>query len=390
MSLKLNLSDTEAIKKGRLPWIDYARGIAIFLVLYRHILSGIKSSGLDTSQYTLLEQGNIIFFSFRMPLFFMISGVFLGVSLLKRGLEHFIVNKWKLLLYPYLLWACIQVTLQFFLSGYVNSGGRSWIDYLYIFYKPREIDQFWYLYALFNTSILYAIVRIKLNMKGWSQLLTGLVFFFFSGWLVRHENHIGFLYDVLHYYIFIAIGDTLSSFILDKKNVSLFSSWKLFFIILPVFAACQWYFLITNIAHSSLGNGNGKLVYYSYVEDFQPALFLIIALSGVVFMANVSFLLQRYHAFLLLRVIGYHSLYIYLMHVLASSMTRIFLVKALGITNVPVLFVCGVLTGLVFPIIFYHFAMKRGAWWLFSLEKPEKERPVVPKPGAQQGSVEFK
>jgi hypothetical protein len=278
------------------------------------------------------------------------------------------------------------------LSRYVNAG-RTWWDYLYIIYKPREIDQFWYLYALFNTSLLYAIVRVKGRLSpGPYQLITGLVLFFISGWLVRHKIHVGFVYDVMHYYIFIAIGDTLSSYILDKKNAAVFSSWKLFFVILPIFAACQWYFLVTNLAHSDV-NGS-KTGYYSFVEDFQPLLFLIIALSGCVFMINVSFLLQRYKAFIALRVIGYHSLYIYLMHVLASSVTRIVLTRVFGVTNVPVLFVCGVVVGLIVPIIFYIFAMKRGAWWLFSLEKPvkptDRREEAPPKREIVLGGVELK
>lgn len=369
--MKLNLFNTDSIRNSRLPWIDYARGIAIFLVLYRHIYSGIRSAGLDTSHYRLLEEGNIVFFSFRMPLFFMVSGVFLGLSLGKRGLGQFIENKWKMLLYPYFLWALIQVTLQLGLSHYVNAG-RTWRDYLYILYRPREIDQFWYLYALFNTTVLYVIARVKLKMRGLVQVATGLVLFFVSGWLVRHRIYTGFAYDIMHYYIFIAVGDTLSAWILDKKNIPLFSSWKLFFIILPVFVVCQWYFLVTNLAHSD--QTGVKTGYYSFVEDYLPVLFLVIAMSGVVFMMNVSFLLQRYKAVPALRVIGYNSLYIYLMHVLASSVCRIVLNKVFGITNVPVLFVCGVTVGLIVPVVFYNIAMQLGWWWLFSLEPPKQPK----------------
>ena len=358
--MSLKFFDTARVKESRLPWIDYVRGIAIFLVLYRHIFEGIKRSGISISSYEYLEHGNIIFFSFRIPLFFIVSGVFISKSLDKRGIRRYIDNKWKTILYPYFLWAFIQVSMQILLSPYTNAE-RTYKDYFYILYAPREIDQFWYLYALFNTSVLYAIVRVKWKVPGKIQLIIGVCMFFLSSFLVQHKVPLEFLYDILHYYVFIALGDVLATFILDKKNSKLFSSWKLFFTALPVFIICQWYFLETNLAH-------GK---YSYVEDFQPLIFLIIALSGCVLMTNVSFIFQRYKVFFAIRIIGFYSLYIYLMHVLASSAIRVILTKLFGISNVPLLLTLGILVGLLVPIIFYNLAIQAGAWWLFGLEKKE-------------------
>jgi fucose 4-O-acetylase-like acetyltransferase len=356
--MSLNIFNTARVKESRLPWIDYVRGIAIFLVLYRHIFEGIKRSGISIQSYEYLEHGNIIFFSFRIPLFFIVSGVFISRSLEKRGIRRYIDNKWKTILYPYLLWAFIQVSMQIMLSPYTNAE-RTYKDYFYILYAPREIDQFWYLYALFNTSVLYAIVRVKWGVTGKVQLFMGICMFFLSSFLVQHKVPLEFIYDILHYYVFIALGDVMATFILDKKNHKLFSSLKLFFAVLPVFIACQWYFLETNLAH-------GK---YSYVEDFQPLLFLVIALSGCVLMTNVAFIFQRYNILFAIRVIGYYSLYIYLLHVLASSAIRVILTKLFGITNVPLLLTLGIIVGLLVPIIFYNMAIRVGAWWLFGLEK---------------------
>ncbi|HVX24697.1 MAG TPA: acyltransferase family protein, partial [Parafilimonas sp.] len=58
-----------ALEKSRLHWVDYLKGIAILLVVYRHSLLGIQSSGIYAPAY--LENANLVFFSFRMPLFFM-------------------------------------------------------------------------------------------------------------------------------------------------------------------------------------------------------------------------------------------------------------------------------------------------------------------------------
>lgn len=358
--MKLKLFNSEVATSGRLPWVDYARGIAIILVLYRHIFEGLHRAGLPTDDFSYLEHANIIFYSFRMPLFFILSGIFIGKSLQKRSLGMQIRNKFNTLLYPYLLWCVIQVTLQILLAPYVNAD-RTVADYGYIFLYPRRIDQFWYLYALFNVTVLYMITREKLQMKTWQQLLAGAVLYGFSSWLSQHHVDIGFVSDICHYYIFFAIGDLISRPMLDREMYPKFGSWPVFAVLLPVFAAGQYYFLEKNLAMQN----------YEYVEHFQPVLFALIAISGCAFMANIAFILQRYDVMKVLRMVGYHSLYIYVSHVLVASAVRVMLVKA-GVTYVPLMLAIILFLALVIPIMFYNLATQSGAWWLYSLERPAK------------------
>ena len=353
--------------KNRLAWIDYARGIAIILVLYRHVFEGIKQAGIDVTRWMGLEHANIIFFSFRMPLFFIVSGVFMAGSLNKRGVGGFILNKAKLILYPYVLWASIQITLQLVFSKFVN-GGREPSDYLYILYAPREIEQFWYLYALFNVTVLYALIKVKLGLKPIHQFALGAVMYYLSSWLVRNEYSTYFIYDILHYYVFFAIGELISDTIRKKETIAILSSWKTLLILLPFFCVSQYYFLTANI--------NSGLARYSYVEDNQPILYALISLTGCGFVICLCHLLQRLEVGKWLRIVGYHSLYIYVMHVIIIAATRVFLTRALGIYYVPLLLVLGIISGLVFSILIYQVAMRIGFWWLYSLEKPKTKNPV--------------
>lgn len=73
------------MSSGRLNWIDNARGIAIILVVYRHVFEGLKNTAVlsVTGNYQILENLQITFFSFRMPLFFIITGVFIQRSIEK-------------------------------------------------------------------------------------------------------------------------------------------------------------------------------------------------------------------------------------------------------------------------------------------------------------------
>lgn len=353
------ISNSSIIKNSRLPWIDYARGIAIILVVYRHVYEGISRAGLSAEKYNYLEHANIIFYSFRMPLFFILSGVFIGRSLAKRTVGQLITTKFNILLYPYLLWAFLQITLQLLLSDYVNAD-RSLADYGYIFVYPRRIDQFWYLYALFNVTLLYVVTRQQLKLKLWQQLSGGLAMYLLASYASIRGVDLGFLHDILHYYFFFALGDLISGKMLDKSLYPKYSSWGLFAILLPVFIAGQYYFLNQNIA-------NGGTM---YVEEYQPIIFAVIALSGCAFMVNIAFILERYKAVQILRIIGFHSLYIYVSHVLVASACRMLLVKGLGIAQPPLLLAIGILVAVIIPIIVYKIAVHFGAWWLYSLEKP--------------------
>lgn len=365
--MALKLINTDILNNNRLAWIDYTRGIAIILVLYRHIFEGISRTGLPTEEYSYLEHANILFYSFRMPLFFILSGLFVAKSLGKRTMEKLVANKFSILLYPYFVWSVIQVTLQIALSRYVNAD-RGLADYGYILLYPRRIDQFWYLYALFNVSVLYLFTHQKLKLRIWQQLVIGGAMYFLSSYITMRQIDLGFVADILHYYFFFALGDLLSSQVLKQENFRYFASWKAWGLLLPVFAAGQYYFLRTNLEM----NDN------MYVETYQPLLFALIAVSGCAFMCVIAFLLQRYNTFKLLRVVGYHSLYIYVSHVLVASAVRMLLMKGLGITNVPVLLAVCLVAAVFIPIMMYNVAMHYGAWWLYSLERPAgKEKLMV-------------
>lgn len=343
----------------RQTWIDYARGIAIILVLYRHVFEGLKSAGLAIQDYIQLEHANILFFSFRMPLFFIVSGIFVAGSLQKRGLKKFVGTKAQTILYPYFIWGVLQITIQIALSAYVNAS-RTPNDYLYLLYQPRNVEQFWYLYALFNVSVLYAVLK-TLGLNVWQNLGLGLGMYYASAVLGQQQINVGFLADIMHYFVFYAIGDGIGRFIRNPENLKLLTSRRLWLILLVPFIVTQGYFLIENLENSSR--------YYDYVEYFQPFRFLLIALTGCAFVMSCAFLLQRFNVMKWLHQLGKHSLYIYVAHVMVLAATRIVMVKFLHITHVPTLLVCGIVMGLLVPVLLYKLSVRYNFTWLFTLEK---------------------
>lgn len=350
------------MKLSRLSWIDYARGIAIILVCYRHVFEGSKEAGIHVGDYSFLEYANIFLYSFRMPLFFIISGIFIAKSLQKKGLKLYIENRSRTILYPYFLWGAIQLTLQIVFTKYTN-GHPTVSSYLNLFYLPKEIAQFWYLYALFNVSWIYAVVKYFLKLKSVHNLFIGIIFFYTSSVFYQQNIQAGFVFDILHYYIFFAIGDFMSNFILDKENQKHFESGKNLLLLLIPFSIGQTYFLLQNLHHATSK--------YMFVEFYQPFVFLLIAIIGCSFIICLTFYLQRKNVVFWLTSLGKNSLYIYVMHVIVFASVRILLSKVFGVQNVAVILTSGILCGLLIPFFLYRLAVKLNLRFLFTLEKSE-------------------
>lgn len=342
------------LQKTRMQWVDYLKGIAIILVVYRHVLLGIQRSGLIVPAW--LVNANMIFYSFRMPLFFILSGIFIGGSLAKRSLGQLITIKFENLIYPYLIWAFIQVSLQIILVRFTNSD-RSFRDYAYILYDPRQLDQFWYLPALFNTTLLYLLVKTKLKPSATLQLLLGLILFF----LRPHLHLVSMLSDWMEFYLFFALGDTISAFFFKGSSQQFLKNpWPLL-IMIPVFIGCQIYYL-------SQPEDYYKDILFGQVQ------FLIIALTGCFTMLLLAFRLQIWNTLSFLRILGYHSLYIYVIHVIVAAFTRVLLTKFLGIHNPVALLLGGITAGVTAPIIFYNLLIKDGiCWFLMSPKRKSRD-----------------
>jgi fucose 4-O-acetylase-like acetyltransferase len=334
----------------RYKWVDYLKGIAVLLVVYRHVLIGIERTGLTVP--SALEQANMIFYSFRMPLFFILSGLFIAVSFEKRGFKQLIKIKTETLLLPYLIWVFIQVTLQIVFSSYTNSS-RTIIDYTYIFYQPRNLDQFWYLPALFNVTIIYLLLKRFLSFTPFLHLFAGIIFYFTSIFF----NSISMISDWMEFYLFFALGDLIKDFLLKKQYEKKFSSPLLLAATLPFFIVAQLYYLKQTEIYF-LTTWSGKLQ------------FIFISLLGCFTMFLTAQLLQRINLLSFLRIIGYHSLYIYVMHVLVSAPVRIFLMKVLHVHQPLVLLMSGIFISIIMCIAFYNFFIKNNRlWFLFPGDK---------------------
>ena len=95
---------TATLKNERVDWVDYAKGICIVMVVMMHSVLGVeKAAGQDRLHALVVEFAK----PFRMPDFFLISGLFLPL-VIDRDWRTYLDRKVVHFAYFYVLWVTIQ------------------------------------------------------------------------------------------------------------------------------------------------------------------------------------------------------------------------------------------------------------------------------------------
>jgi len=340
------------------------------LVGYGHCMATLSGHVPDLSTYWFFNYFGVFFYGFRMPLFFIISGLLVGRSLNRKGLNGYIGDRTNNILYPLLIWGFIEVTLQLVaarFTHFTHNDKVSPLNYLDLIINPRETGHFWYLNALFCIGVIYAALKSTFKLRPVIQLGVGFILYCASAYIHVYgfTASAGFLTDVFEYYVFFALGDVISHIMLDENNIKRLSTWKIFVPLLVVFAIIQYFFTEINLRPTIYGD--------RFVEVKMPFFFLLEALVGCATSVSFSFLLQKYKLFTWIRIVGYHSLFIYCMQIIVMSFIRVFFQNVLHINYAPALILLVWASGTVLPIFFYNFCLKFNLWWLYTFKKPEKQ-----------------
>ncbi|TAN16230.1 MAG: acyltransferase [Chitinophagaceae bacterium] len=367
------------LRSKRLAWIDYAKGLSIFLVVYHHSFLGLITSGLQVN--TWLINTNMIVYSFRVPLFFILSGVFIQQGLKKRGLAKYIGYRSRILLYPYLLWVFMEVSAGYFVQAYANFPWSP-IAYLAAFYNPKLLGPLWYLIALFNASAVYAFLYTTLHMKGASHLILGIALYLLSPALSFNSM----LQEFSIYYLYLAMGTMLSSVVLNHENDRLFGSPKVFLILLPFFVISQIYF----IHHEGMDpffmepDKSGFTWIWLLQKDWVILRYFLIVMIGSMLMVNICFFLQKADKLRILRVIGFHSLYIYLLHMVLVVALRNGFIHLFHYTNSTVILFSQIVFACAGGVMIYNVCKHRHLNFLFEYDMNDLKKLLHISPGVPQ------
>lgn len=150
--------------KKRIEFIDLAKGICIIMVVIGH------SSLLTEPTFRML----------RMPLYFVLSGLFFK---LYSGIPELIIKKTNRLLLPTFAFIVPFSILHAFI---IKTDGFSLFDYFFNWENHHYTVALWFLIALFEVNIIYALVN---TLTKANPYLTGLLSFLLGGlgyYLITH------------------------------------------------------------------------------------------------------------------------------------------------------------------------------------------------------------
>lgn len=326
----------------QLGWIDHARGIGITAVVVGHVIRSLDSArNIDAPHAALVVDSAI--YTWHMPLFFVIAGMFFETSLDRRGSDDFLRSKVRTIVWPYLIWSLLQGSMQIVSGGSTNRNFT--MGEVLALWDP--ILHFWFLYALFCIFVVATLMRL-VGVPPVAVLIgaAGL-------YVITDEIALPIPIELIaENGLFFAIGTVFST-----RLKQLPRSTMLVALGLSIAFALEWFF------HRA---GEPRL-------DEHTLLTAAIGIVAVVVALEVS-VWTHARGLDWLGWIGRMAMTIYLSHIIFGAAFRIVLVQ-LGVTSFPVHFVLGVCASFAGPIILHTCADRFNLRWLFVA--PDR---VVPQP----------
>lgn len=325
---------------ARQPWADHARGIGIVLVVLGHVLGGLTGAGVLQRSW-LSDAVYELIYSFHMPLFFLVSGVFIPPTLSRPG---FLGDKARTILYPYVVWSLLQGVISMGLAGAVNHPVT--LPGLLTGLAVAPIGQFWFLWALFALCVLTAAAhRAGLGAPGMLAVAVAL-------WALAFYppvfDAIGFLpRTVSRFAIYFALGIWGSALLRRASPTST----------QPLIAATVLAAVVTWLA-----------------RDWQsdPRLAPMVAFVGIGGVLAASYALGEHAPWL--QRLGRWSLPIYVGHVMAAACIRMLLLRV-GVRDTAVHLVLGVGAGIAGPAVLGWVRDRGHLEFLFTPPAPRRLRP---------------
>ena len=332
----MTLNGTSAVTEHsqRIDWVDYAKGICIVMVVMMHSVLGVEAAAGQTGFMHLL----VAFAKpFRMPDFFLISGLFLSV-VIDRDWRTYLDRKVVHFAYFYVLW----VTIQFGFKAPSFAAETSWahvgLMYLESFIEP--FGTLWFIYLLPVFFVVTKATRKMPSLAIWGVAALLETAHIATGWTVIDEFCARFVYFYSGY-LFAEYVFALSDRARARPALAL--------------AGLALWALI-----------NGSLVASGFSES--PLVSLMLGLCGACAIVTLGTRLARAHWLNFLRFCGEHSIVIYLAFFLPMAATRTLLLRAGLIHDIGAISLIVTIVGVVGALALWRAALAVGANFLF--ERP--------------------
>ncbi len=305
--------------EGRVDWVDYVKGICIVMVVMMHSTLGVGiAAGGDGFMHYVVAFAK----PFRMPDFFLISGLFLA-RVIDRDWKTYLDRKVVHFAYFYILWMTIQFAFK--APGIAAEHGMAETLRLYAFSFIEPFGTLWFIYLLPIFFVVTKFTRGIPPLAIWlfAALLQSL--HIETGWTVIDEFAARFVYFYTGYWMAAHVFDLAH----DVQEKSAF--------------AFAWLAL--------WGALNGLLVFGGYSE--WPLISLMLGLLGAISVITIAALLARARVLDWLRYCGEHSLVIYLAFFLFMAATRVLLISSGLVPDIGVMSVIVTFAGVVGPLALF-------------------------------------
>ncbi len=346
--------ENEVHLKSRVSWVDLAKGLGIFLVVFGHTLGGLIDSG--ALQNSLWSQSVRGIYTFHMPLFFFLAGLFVKQSA-RRPFDEYFLNKASVIIYPYFLWSILEGTAQVLASRLTNNQ-LTFYSLLKILYIP--IDQFWFLYAIFLMYLVYWLVNYR------SVSNTSFLLFAAALYAIEASGFDVSRWDVLHSFCSFLIYFALGAMAAQTSVLT----------ILTRFAGPR----LLSIA--IVGYGVVAAAVAANLSEL-PFFHAVLAMTGTIATIALAMLLAgsplaSSTLSSVVKTMGFYSLEIYVAHTIFAAATRIALQKGFGYSGPILQIVLGTAVGISIPIILAVWGPKVGLPYLFTWSRSRQNVEISP------------
>jgi uncharacterized membrane protein YcfT len=348
--------------QGRVDWVDAAKGICIIFVVMMHSTLGAgEAIGREGWMHHVVSFAR----PFRMPDFFLISGLFLGL-VIDRSWRRYADRKVVHFLYFYVLWLSTQFVFR--APGMAMEGGLAdpFRQYLLAFVQP--FGTLWFIYIL---PIFFLFTRAVKPLPvwlvlGWAAFLEMLPVH--TGWGVFDEFCARYVYFFAGYALAPRIFD-IAAWMRANRGKAL--------ALLTIWAAVNGMLVFSPVPDALviLTDGDVRLA-------TLPLVSLALGMGGAMAIIAVATLVTRFQASAWLTWLGAHSIVVYLAFFLPMSTSRIIMVKTGIVTDVGLLSALVTIAGVTGPVVLYGLIQWTGRG-RFLFERPGWARieSAQPKPG---------
>jgi uncharacterized membrane protein YcfT len=358
-----------SVNQNRLEWVDAAKGISIILVVMMHSAYGV---GEDLGGVGILHYVIGWATPFRMPEFFLISGLFL-TQVIGRPWRLYADRRVVHYIYFYALWVVLQVGFKVGLGTGDIGSAVAQVGWAVV--EPYGV--LWFIYMLAVYSLVAKLLHM-LRIPHWVALLAaaGLM-------LAPIQTGYGLVDHFAAYFVYFYIGYVFA------PQVFRIVEWTQRNTLFSVFALAGFSIILAFLVFEGGATLHPRGIEMGYAGF--PPLHLLLGLVGSVAVCVAGGLLVKLPWMGWLRWLGEHSIVVYLSFSIPMAASRTLILKTGLMTDTGTVSILVMSIAIVSPLILYWLVRKTG-WGRFLFErpawahlpgtpgsaKPDRQRNVVP------------